>query len=46
MTMTPFARLAELADALAATRQRTEMARLLAEFLRCLSLPERAPGHG
>jgi DNA ligase-1 len=44
MAPTPFARLAGLADALAATRKRTEMARLLAEFLRSLSPPERAPG--
>ena len=43
MSPTPFARLAELADALAATRQRTEMARQLAEFLRALSSREQAP---
>jgi DNA ligase-1 len=42
-TATLFARLAELAEALAATSKRAEMADLLAEFLRNLAPPEQAP---
>ncbi|MFN2225314.1 MAG: ATP-dependent DNA ligase [Anaerolineae bacterium] len=43
MSDTPFVRLAELAEQLAATNKRTEMAELLAEFLRSLAPDEIAP---